>query len=71
MQKLLVKAFDLLPPPRWVSTSDEEVLPETLNSWRNKAPSPAHEEATEKLLALLVDKIRKRREATNSSDSTD
>ncbi|KAL4242625.1 hypothetical protein ABKN59_011219 [Abortiporus biennis] len=62
MHKSLVEAVNQLPPPIYVSTSDEEVLEEILNVWRNKAPSLAHQEVAKKLLASFVEKSRKGRE---------
>ncbi|KAI0786908.1 hypothetical protein C8Q75DRAFT_251200 [Abortiporus biennis] len=70
MQKSLVEAVDLLQPPRWVPISEEEALQKTLNFWRNKAPSPAHQEATGKLLDSLLVNIRMRcgREGKQAGD---
>ncbi|KAI0786903.1 hypothetical protein C8Q75DRAFT_769908 [Abortiporus biennis] len=62
MHKSLVEAVNQLPPPIYVSTSDEEVLEEILNVWRNKAPSLAHQEVAKKLLASFVEKSRKGKE---------
>ncbi|KAL4242526.1 hypothetical protein ABKN59_011836 [Abortiporus biennis] len=70
MKKSLVEAVDLLQPPRWVPISEEEALQKTLNFWRNKAPSPAHQEATGKLLDSLLVNIRMRcgREGKQAGD---
>ncbi|KAL4243008.1 hypothetical protein ABKN59_010409 [Abortiporus biennis] len=58
MQNTFVEAGKQLPPPFFASPSHEEALRKALDSWKNKAPSSAHQEVTEKLCTLLVNEIR-------------